>query len=1045
MMSVMSSSNDGRAVVEPPERGSSLVGELKASASTSEIGSAGDFGFGTVASSDEAARVGGDGSDETRIYGNASVSRVLTVEKEENRFRGSGGGENQPSSSVCKLHGSSKKSGSRSGKLELKKNRSVAEDYDSILSAFDQFAAKGKDEAVEYGFKIGDMVWGKVKSHPWWPGHIYDEAFASPAVRRGKHEGHLLVAFFGDSSYGWFDPEELIPFEENYAEKSRQTTSRSFVKAVEEAVDEIARRSSFGLACRCRNEFNLWPSSAEGYFVVDVGDSETGVYSMDQISKAQESFRPRDLVSFLHEVALKPMHDRCSSIDFVKQKAAALALRKALFEEFDETYAQAFGTQLLRPSRPTAPAAVDPSKVAALLGGRLVIAEALGKSKILVKPAKTKGQVEDKYLLKRREESIQMKSKKARSSQAGHSPRPVSVDGQYSGIREVMHQASESFFIDGQHQQASIDIKHSESSRKLVEGGTKKVKFPKRPAGESTAENAIHVKKKKRKGLSPETGGELRELRLAVSDSAVAADNISGIPVHVPPIDNNGLEDQKIDAAVGVSSSQSQQAVDFAKIELQMLVTDLRVLALNPFHGEQVSCPAVIKQVFLKFRSLVYQKSLVLVPPTESGSSEGNVSRLPPPAVVVSPTDKRLPPPAVVVSPTNKTNDKIVRPSVRLDDPTKGGKKRGPSERPEDVQKKKCDVSAGVKKKKVDDSLDSKKKKIDNFKSSTLEKKILQRSAESQHGDVKDSAVRVVPSTLPRAVKQESSKRTSQMARAASPTMLVMKFPAGAALPSIPQLKAKFARFGPLDQSGTRVFWKSYTCRLVYQYKIDAQAALKFAVGSSNVFGNANVRCFLREVENEAADSEPVKPQKEEDTLYVASQDRESAVEQRVITKMASQPLQPPQSSAQLKSCLKKPCGDEGGNGGGRSGRVKFVLGGKENSKGELLLNENKKNNIASFPQGDSSSSSSMQSVDSSSKILPKLDTFAPSPSPFQQLPPVSSPSSEQGGRPVNPPPAPQTSSANDISQQMLNLLMRCDDVVSNLRAALGCMPYHPL
>ncbi|KAG0451845.1 hypothetical protein HPP92_026264 [Vanilla planifolia] len=30
-----------------------------------------------------------------------------------------------------------------------------------------------------HGFRTGDMVWGKVKSHPWWPGHIFNEAFAS--------------------------------------------------------------------------------------------------------------------------------------------------------------------------------------------------------------------------------------------------------------------------------------------------------------------------------------------------------------------------------------------------------------------------------------------------------------------------------------------------------------------------------------------------------------------------------------------------------------------------------------------------------------------------------------------------------------------------------------------------------------------------------------------------------------------------------------------------------------------------------------------------
>ncbi|XP_057792006.1 PWWP domain-containing protein 1-like [Salvia miltiorrhiza] len=1022
MMSLMSSSNDGR-VVPPPERGSGAVEEEKSAASTSEIGSAGAFGFGTVASTDEAVRVGGDESDETRFIGIVSDSRVLKMEDEENRLHGSGGGEDKPTSSVCRLHGSSGKSSSRGGKLEHKKNMSAAADYDSILSAFDQFAARGKDEAVGYGFQIGDMVWGKVKSHPWWPGHIYNEALASPSVRRGKHEGHVLVAFFGDSSYGWFDPEELIPFEENFAEKSRQTTSRSFLKAVEEAGDEIARRSSLGLACRCRNDFNFSPSSVEGYFVVDVGDSEAGVYSLGQISKAQDSFRPRDMVSFLQEVALNPMSDQCSSVDFIKQKAAALAVRKMFFEEFDETYAQAFGTQPMRPSRPTAPAAVDPSK--APLRGRLVFAETLGKKNISVKPAKTKGLVEkDKYLSKRQEDSISMKSKKASSSQVGHFPRPLSVDRHYSGIRDPMHQASESCFTDGRHQPisqpASIDIKPSDSSRKLVEGGTKKVKFLKRPAGESIGDNAISVKKKKRKVINPETGesigdnaisvkkkkkkvinpetgGERRELPRAVSHGAVGTENVSGMPAHVHPTDNSGSEDQKKDAGVGLSSSQSQQAADFAKIELQMLVTDLRAVALNPFHGERKSCPAVIKQVFLKYRSLVYQKSLVLVPPAESEASEGNSSRLPVPAPV----------PAVA--------EKIVRPSVRLDDPTKGGKKR---DRPDDVQKKKLDATEGVKRKKLDDFSESKRKKMDNSKSLTVEKKII-----VQPGDVKDSSAQSRGG-----VKQESSKRTAaagQMTRAATPTMLMMKFPAGAALPSIPQLKVKFARFGPLDQSATRVFWKSYTCRLVYQHRIDAQAALKFADGSSNLFGNTNVRCYIREVE----DPEPVKPPPKEDT----EPPRAAAA-----AKTASEQS----DSVQLKSCLKKPTGDEAGNGGGRSARVKFVLGGEDNNSSlPVPPNENKKNKVASFPEGASSSSPS-SSIHSTSKILPKIN-----PQPTNTLtPPFQQP--EQGVRPPPPEQGVRPAAAAtpaDISQQMLSLLTRCSDVVNNLSAAYGCVPYYPL
>lgn len=205
---------------------------------------------------------------------------------------------------------------------------------------------------LSYGFEYGDMVWGKVKSHPWWPGHIFNEAFASSSVRRTRREGHVLVAFFGDSSYGWFDPAELVPFEPNYAEKSRQTSSRNFTKAVEEATDEASRRTALGLACRCRNRFNFRSASVRGYFVVDVFDYEPGgVYSRQQVEKARDSFQPAEALSFVQQVALMPHEGDHKSIDWIKNMALVLAYRKAVFEEFDETYAQAFGIEPVRPAR----------------------------------------------------------------------------------------------------------------------------------------------------------------------------------------------------------------------------------------------------------------------------------------------------------------------------------------------------------------------------------------------------------------------------------------------------------------------------------------------------------------------------------------------------------------------------------------------------------------------------------------------------------------------------------------------------------------------
>lgn len=202
------------------------------------------------------------------------------------------------------------------------------------------------------GFRVGDMVWGKVKSHPWWPGHIFNEAFASPAVRRTRREGHVLVAFFGDSSYGWFEPAELIPFDPHFLEKSHQTASRNFQKAVEEAVDEASRRAALSVTCCCRNPNNFRPTGIPGYVFVDVAGYEpNGIYSERQIESARNSFNHKDIVSFVHDLALAPRSTVDRDVGFIRNVAMLMAFRKAVYEEFDETYAQAFGVEPVRPSR----------------------------------------------------------------------------------------------------------------------------------------------------------------------------------------------------------------------------------------------------------------------------------------------------------------------------------------------------------------------------------------------------------------------------------------------------------------------------------------------------------------------------------------------------------------------------------------------------------------------------------------------------------------------------------------------------------------------
>lgn len=353
-----------------------LGGEIRAS------GSGVDSGNGR--SEEDRVRVcssagGGSpgGEDEGTVPGGFDFKSEKSGEYWPHDVKGGMKAENDPSDAYDREIGSQGRLAVDGDGLESRNSSGLAErkpfdrQYDSLLSEFDEYVANeknssnesGMSRALSYGFEVGDMVWGKVKSHPWWPGQIFNEVFASSSVRRSRRDGYVLVAFFGDSSYGWFDPAELIPFEENFIEKSSQTVSRNFIKAVEEAMDEASRRSGLGLACRCRNAFSFRPTHVQGYFAVDVPDYEQGgLYSTTQISKARDSFQPRETLSFIEQLALMPQSRDEQSLEFVKNKAIVFAYRKAVFEEYDETYAQAFGVQAVRPSHNPVDATAQPVK-----------------------------------------------------------------------------------------------------------------------------------------------------------------------------------------------------------------------------------------------------------------------------------------------------------------------------------------------------------------------------------------------------------------------------------------------------------------------------------------------------------------------------------------------------------------------------------------------------------------------------------------------------------------------------------------------------------
>ncbi|KAI8561627.1 hypothetical protein RHMOL_Rhmol04G0355200 [Rhododendron molle] len=235
------------------------------------------------------------------------------------------------------------------GNKERRDGRANINDEGSALKMLDPLK-QGRLTYLGYRHEVGEMVWGRVESHLWWPGQIFDEAFACPSVCNTKKKGHVLVAFYGDNSYGWFEPGELIPFDPHFAEKSKQINTQGFLTAVGEAKNEVNKRAALGLTCFCRNPNNFRTTHVQGFLEVDVSGYENGcVYPVKQIERARDGFQPIKSLSFLQKLALMPRSDVQRNVGWMKNVARFLAYRRAVFEEFDETYAQAFGVQPVRP------------------------------------------------------------------------------------------------------------------------------------------------------------------------------------------------------------------------------------------------------------------------------------------------------------------------------------------------------------------------------------------------------------------------------------------------------------------------------------------------------------------------------------------------------------------------------------------------------------------------------------------------------------------------------------------------------------------------
>lgn len=181
----------------------------------------------------------------------------------------------------------------------------------------------GEETEKEGEYNVSDLVWGKVRSHPWWPGQIFAPSAASDKARKYFKKESYLVAYFGDESFAWNEGSKLMPFRMHFSEMEKQSNADGFSHAVSCALDEAARRVEFGLSCPClaqevRDEIKFQIFENAGI------REESSIRSGGDNVSSAAAFSPGDALQFLESLAKFPQseHDR---LQFTISKAQLLA------------------------------------------------------------------------------------------------------------------------------------------------------------------------------------------------------------------------------------------------------------------------------------------------------------------------------------------------------------------------------------------------------------------------------------------------------------------------------------------------------------------------------------------------------------------------------------------------------------------------------------------------------------------------------------------------------------------------------------------------
>jgi hypothetical protein len=185
-------------------------------------------------------------------------------------------------------------------KLQQHKEGEGAEEDDGTAPPRYDCAFQDEEDG---GFAPPQMVWCKVRSHPWWPAQVFDAADASEdALRHAKSGGGApLVAYFWDKTFAWSDPSMLLPFRANFPRLAGQNTVFNYVSAVDAALEEVERRVEAGLSCPC------FPNAKKRQEVQNSGIREGAYGAVVDDVYMRDTFRAQPFLEYISALGRNPL------------------------------------------------------------------------------------------------------------------------------------------------------------------------------------------------------------------------------------------------------------------------------------------------------------------------------------------------------------------------------------------------------------------------------------------------------------------------------------------------------------------------------------------------------------------------------------------------------------------------------------------------------------------------------------------------------------------------------------------------------------------